>query len=60
MLEEFFFKSKLIPVLELVLQASSQLWNPLISEGPNNKLNPLSDTHRDSPEWWAKENKDAK
>jgi hypothetical protein len=37
------------PVLELVLQASSQLWNPLVTEGSNTELNPLSHTHRYSP-----------
>jgi hypothetical protein len=47
-------------MLELVLQASSQLWNPLVTEGPNTKLNPLIHMHRYSPEWWAEENKDAK
>jgi hypothetical protein len=28
-------------VLELVRQASSQFWNPLVTEGPNIELNPL-------------------
>jgi hypothetical protein len=33
-------------VLELVLQASSQLWNPLVTEISITELNPLSHTHR--------------
>jgi hypothetical protein len=36
--------------LELVLKSSSQLWNPLIIEGSNTELNPLSYTHRNSLE----------
>jgi hypothetical protein len=32
-------------MLELVVQASSKLWNPLVTEGTNTKLNPLSHTH---------------
>ena len=40
------------PVLELVLQASSQILKPLIIEGSNTKLNPLSHMHRDSLECW--------
>jgi hypothetical protein len=53
-------KCKMSPVLELVLQASSQLWNPFVTKGSITELNPLSHTHRDLPEWWAKESKDAK
>jgi hypothetical protein len=45
------------PVLELVLQASSQLWYTLVTEGSNTELNPLSHTHRNSPECWEKEKK---
>jgi hypothetical protein len=41
-------------VLELVLQASSQFWNPLVTEGPNTKFNALSHTCRNSPECWKK------
>jgi hypothetical protein len=44
-------------VLELVLQASSQLWNPLVTKGPNIELNPLSHSHRNSPECWENEKK---
>jgi hypothetical protein len=44
-------------MLELVLQASSQLWNLLVTEGSINELNPLSHTHRDSPKCREKENK---
>jgi hypothetical protein len=40
------------PMLDLGLQASSQLWNPLITEGFNTELNPLSRTHRNSLECW--------
>jgi hypothetical protein len=32
-------------VLQLVLQASSQLWYHLVTEGPNIELNPLSSIH---------------
>jgi hypothetical protein len=39
------------PVFELVLHASSQLWNPLVNEGPNIELNALSYAHRNSPEY---------
>jgi hypothetical protein len=44
-------------VLELVLQTSNQLNYPLITKGPNTKFNPLSHTHRNSPECWKKEKK---
>jgi hypothetical protein len=47
-------------VLELMLQASSQLWYHLLTEGPNIGLNPLSHTHRNSPECWKKEERSAK
>jgi hypothetical protein len=40
------------PMLDLGLQASSQLWNPLVTKGSNIELNPLSHTHRNSPECW--------
>jgi hypothetical protein len=42
-------------VLELVLQASSQLWYPLVTEGTNIELNPSNHTHRDEPECWKNE-----
>jgi hypothetical protein len=41
--------------VDLVLLASSQLWNPLVTKGSNTKLNPLSHTHRNSPECWETE-----
>jgi hypothetical protein len=44
-------------VVDLVLLVSSQLWNPLVTEGSNTELNPLSDTHRNSPECWKIEKK---
>jgi hypothetical protein len=47
----------MILVLELEFQASSQLWNPLIIEGPNTMHNPLSHTHRNSRECWKNEKK---
>ena len=37
-------------LLALVLQASSNLWNPFITEGSHIEFNPLSHTHRNSPE----------
>jgi hypothetical protein len=43
------------PVLEVVLQASSQLGNPLITEGSNLELISLSHTHRNSPEFCKNE-----
>jgi hypothetical protein len=45
------------PVLELVLQASSQLNYPLVTKGPNTELNPLSHTRRNSIKCWKKETK---
>jgi hypothetical protein len=48
------------PVLELVLEASSQLYNPLITMAFNNELNPLSRTQRNSPECWETEILNAK
>jgi hypothetical protein len=45
------------PMLELVLQESTQLWNPLITEGSNTELISLSRTHRNSPECWEIERK---
>jgi hypothetical protein len=33
---------------------------PLTIEGPNIELNPLSHTHRNSPECWKKEEKSGK
>jgi hypothetical protein len=45
------------PVFDLGLQASSQLWNPLVIEGSNTKLSPLSHRHRNSPECWEIEKK---
>jgi hypothetical protein len=45
-------KYKMILVLELEFQASSQLWNPLIIEGPNTMHSPLSHTDRNSIEFW--------
>jgi hypothetical protein len=48
------------PVLELVLQATSQLWNPLVTEGSNTELNPLRHTLRNSPECWEIEKKKCK
>jgi glucokinase len=41
--------------VDLVLLASNQLWNPLVTEGSNTKLNPLSHTHRNSLEYWETE-----
>jgi hypothetical protein len=51
---------KMSLVLELLLQASSQLWNPFITEGSNTEFNPLSHTHRDSAEYWENTQKNAK
>jgi hypothetical protein len=48
------------PVMELVFQASNQLWNPLVTEGSNTEFNPLSHTHRNSPECWEKTKKKCK
>jgi hypothetical protein len=45
-------KQEMSLLLELALQASIQLQNPLITEGPKTELNPLSHTHRNSPECW--------
>ena len=42
-------------MLELVLQTSSQLWNPLVTKGPNTNPNPLSYNHRNSLEYMEKE-----
>jgi hypothetical protein len=39
-------------MVDLVLLASSQLWNHLITVGSNTKLNPLSHNHRNSPKCW--------
>jgi hypothetical protein len=55
MLEERRKKCKMSPVLELVLQASSQFCYHLVIEGPNIELNPLSHTHKYLPECWQKE-----
>jgi hypothetical protein len=44
-------------VLDLGLQASSQLWNPLVTKGSNIELNPLSHRHRNSPDCWEIEKK---
>jgi hypothetical protein len=57
MLEKWKIKCKMSLVLELVLQASSQLINPLITEGSNTKLTSLSNTYRNSPECWENERK---
>jgi hypothetical protein len=43
-------KCKMSLVLELVLQASSQPWYPLVTEHTNTKVNPLSHMHRNSVE----------
>jgi hypothetical protein len=53
-------KCKISPVLELVLQVSSQLWYLLVTEGPNIELNPLSHMHRNSLECSKNEKKNAK
>jgi hypothetical protein len=50
-------KCKMSAVLVQVLQASSQLWYSIITEGPNTELNPLSHTHRNSPECWKMKKK---
>jgi hypothetical protein len=50
-------KNKMNPVLELVLQASSQILKPLVTEGSDTELNPLSHMHRDSPECWEDKKK---
>jgi hypothetical protein len=47
-------------VLELVLQASSQLMNPFITKGSNIELTSLSNMHRNSPEYWENEKKKSK
>jgi hypothetical protein len=47
-------------VMELVLQASIQLWNHLITEGSNIEFIPLSRMHRNSPECWKNERKKSK
>jgi hypothetical protein len=39
-------------VLELVLQASTQLPNPLVTKGPNSVLSLLNHTHRNSTKCW--------
>jgi hypothetical protein len=57
MLEERRKKCKMSPMLELVLQASSRLWNLLVTEGSITELNSLSHTHRDSPKCREYENK---
>ena len=44
-------------MLELVFQASSRLWNPLVTEGSITELNPLSHTHRNSLKCREYENK---
>jgi hypothetical protein len=60
MLEDRNIKCKMSPVLELVLQASSQPWYPLVIEGTNTELNPLSHTHRNSIECCENEAKKEK
>jgi hypothetical protein len=43
------------PLLKLVLQASSQLWYPLVTMGFNTELNPLGHIPRNSPKCWETE-----
>jgi hypothetical protein len=47
-------------VLELVLEASRQLYNPFIIMAFNNELNPFSRTQRNSPKCWETEILNAK
>ena len=47
-------------VLELVLQASNQLWYHLLTKGPNIEHNPLNHTHRNSLEILEEKRKQCK
>ena len=41
-----------MPNIGTGVQASNQLWNPLVMESSNTEFNPLSYTYRHSPECW--------